>query len=113
MVVPEIKNSDEFRQLIASYFTTIKPLNDKTGCCIAEIKVSNYCELSYVITNMLKLCALALDHETPGISNMARDSSIDIALILKVVMQLLPLDEIEFMDEINKMLITNPNSTDL
>jgi hypothetical protein len=105
MEVQEIKNSEEFRQLIARYFTTIKPLNDKTGRCTVEIKVSNYCELSYVITNMLKLCALALDHETPGISNMARDSSIDIALILKVVMQLLPLEEIEFMDEINKMVV--------
>ncbi|MCV9931402.1 hypothetical protein OIU80_03845 [Flavobacterium sp. LS1R47] len=108
-----IVNTEDFRQLIARYFTTIKPVNDKTGSYTAEIRVSNYCELSYVITNMLKLCTLALDHETLEVSNTARDSSIDIALILKVVMQLLPLDEIEFLDEINKMLITDMKSKDL
>ncbi|MDN3671781.1 hypothetical protein QWY99_01700 [Flavobacterium branchiarum] len=113
MEVQKNVNSNEFRQLIARYFTTIKPLNGKMDSYTAEIKVLNYCELSSVITNMLKLCTLALDHETPEISNMPRDSSIDIALILKVVTQLLPLEEIEFLDEINKMFITNPNSTDL
>jgi hypothetical protein len=107
MEVKEIDKPEDFRQLITRYFTTIKPTNDKTDSHTAEIKVSNYCELSYVISNMLKLCILALDHEALGISKTAKDSSIDIALILKVVTQLLPMDEIEFLDEINKMVIAD------
>ncbi|MCV9927296.1 hypothetical protein OIU83_06510 [Flavobacterium sp. LS1R49] len=113
MGAQEIKNSEDFKRLIARYFTTIKPTNDKTGIYIAEISVSGYCELSYVISNILKLCILALDHETLGISKTAKDSSIDIALILKVVTQLLPIDEIEFLDEINKMVVTDLDLVDL
>ncbi|KIA98942.1 hypothetical protein OA93_06885 [Flavobacterium sp. KMS] len=113
MGAQEIKNSDDFKRLIARYFTTIKPINNKKDSYTAEISVSNYCELSYAISNMLKLCILALDHEAIGISKTAKDSSIDVALILKVVTQLLPMDEIEFLDEINKMVVTNPDSADL
>ncbi|KFF18414.1 hypothetical protein [Flavobacterium hydatis] len=105
MEVKEVDKPEDFRQLIARYFTTIKPTNDKVGIYTAEIRVSNYCELSCVISNMLKLCILALDHEAVGISKTTKDSSIDIALILKIVTQLLPMDEIEFLDEINKMVV--------
>ncbi|WP_409415474.1 hypothetical protein [Flavobacterium sp. PS2] len=107
MEAQRIENSEDFKQLIARYFTTIKPANDKADIYTTEIRVSSYCELSYVISNMLKLCVQVLDHEALGISKTAKDSSIDIALILKVVTQLLPLEEIEFLDEINKMVITD------
>ncbi|WP_242499233.1 hypothetical protein [Flavobacterium sp. 140616W15] len=107
MEAHEIMKSEDFRQLIDRYFTTIKPANDKKGVCAVEIKVLGYCELLYIISNMIKLCTLALDHEELEISNGVKDSSIDIALLLKVVTQLLPLDEIELLDEINKMFIAN------
>lgn len=98
MEAQEIENCEDFRQLITRYFTTIKPANDKTKVYTAEIRVLNYCELSYIISNILKLCILALDHEAPEISKTLKDSSVDIALILKVVTQLLPMEEIEFLD---------------
>ncbi|MBF7091933.1 hypothetical protein IUY40_10315 [Flavobacterium sp. ALJ2] len=98
---------EDFRQLIDRYFTTIKPTSDKTDIYTAEIKVLGYCELLYIISNILKLCTLALDHEALEISKESKDSSIDIALLLKVVTQLLPLEEIEFLDEINKIVTTN------
>lgn len=99
--------SEDFRQLIDRYFMTIKPINDKRDGYAVEIKVLGYCELSCIISNMIKLCALALDDEALEISKGGKDSSIDIALLLKVVTQLFPLDEIEFLDEINKMFTTN------
>ncbi|OUL64268.1 hypothetical protein [Flavobacterium sp. AJR] len=107
MEAQRIENSEDFKQLIARYFTTIKPANDKTDIYTAEIRVSSYCELLYIISNMLKLCILALDYEAPEMCMTLKDSSVDIALILKVVTQLLPMEEIEFLDEINKMVITD------
>lgn len=107
MEAQRIENSEDFKQLIARYFTTMKPANDKTDIYTTEIRVSSYCELSYIISNMLKLCIQALDHER------CKDSSIDIALLLKVVVQLLPLEEIEFLDEINKRVVMNADCKDL
>ena len=73
----------------------------------AEIRVLNYFELAYVISNMLKLCILALDQEAPEISNTVKNTSIKVGVVLEIVTQLLPIDEIEFLDEIHQMLIAD------
>jgi hypothetical protein len=73
----------------------------------AEIRVLNYYELAYVISNMLKLCILALDQEAPEISKTVKNTSINVAVVLEIVAQLLPLDEIEFLDEIDQILIAD------
>ncbi|WP_281631331.1 hypothetical protein [Flavobacterium luteolum] len=65
----------------------------------AEINVLNYSELGCVITNMLKLCILALEnenHKTP---------SIDVGLVLEQALQLFPTDEMELLDIVNEMLV--------
>jgi hypothetical protein len=74
---------------------------------IAEIRVLNYCELAYIISNMLKLCMLVLDQEAPKISETIKNPSINVASVLEIVAQLLPLDEIKLLDEMHQMLSTD------
>lgn len=104
----EIKNLEKIRKLSGRYFNTLKPVTDRKDIYTAEIRVLNYFELTYVVSNMLKLCILALDQEAPEISKTVKNTSINVGVVLEIITQLLPLDEIEFLDEIHQMLIKDP-----
>jgi hypothetical protein len=97
---------------MSQYLNTLKEPNDKTEFYTAEIKLLNYYELGCIITNMLKLCILALDHEAPKISETVKSPSINVALILEVVIQLFPVDEFELLSEINEFLIADSQGVD-
>ncbi len=106
----EIKNLDHLKKLTSLYFRTLKPLNDKTQMNAAQIKFLNYAEMGCVITDMLKLCILALNQNAHQVSGTYK-SAIDVALILETVLQLIPTDEFEFLSEIN-YLLENSNVND-
>ncbi|WP_281631153.1 hypothetical protein [Flavobacterium luteolum] len=102
----EIKNLD-LRKLASLYFHTLKPANNETN--VAEIKFQNYLELGCVITDMLKLCILALEQDAHKISETDKSQSINIGLILETVLQLIPQDEFDFLSEIDYLLNRNSN----
>ncbi|WP_427872176.1 hypothetical protein [Flavobacterium sp. MMS24-S5] len=102
----EIKNLD-LKKLTSLYFHTLKPANDKTN--VAEIKFQNYLELGCVITDMLKLCILALEQDAYKIPETDKRQSINIGLILETVLQLIPQDEFDFLSEIDYLLNRNSN----
>jgi hypothetical protein len=104
METNEIKKLENIRKLSVRYFNTLKPVTDKTDMYTAKIRVLNYCELAYVISNMLKLCILALDQEAPEISKTVKNQSVNVGIVLEIVAQLLPLDEIELLDEMHQIL---------
>ncbi|TPG38194.1 hypothetical protein [Flavobacterium pectinovorum] len=105
----EITNAEYLKKLMTNYLNTLKTPNDKTEYYTAEIKFLDYGELGCVITNMLKLCVLALDTEAQEISKTVKNPSINVALILEVVLQLFPVDEFELLSEINELLIADSN----
>lgn len=101
---------ENLRELTMRYFNTLKPSLDKTGTYTAQIKLSNYSELGCVITETLKLCIVALDHEAHKTSDTIKNSPINVALVLEMVLEMFPADEFEILDEINQMLTVNPQS---
>ena len=105
METNEIKNLEYLKKLTALHFHTLKPSGNKTESYTAEFKVVNYFELGCIITDMLKLCILALDHEAPKISGTIKNQSINVSLILETVVQLIPMDELEFLSDISEMLV--------
>ncbi|WP_406845318.1 hypothetical protein [Flavobacterium soyae] len=107
METKEIQNLDNIKKIATLYFNTLKRVNDENDVYTAKIKFLNYYELGSVIKNMLQLCILAVDHETHKISGTGKNQSINVGLILELVLQLFPLDELEFLDEINDLLETN------
>ena len=109
MEIKEVKDLEYLKKLMSLYLNTLKGPSDKTEFYTAEIKLVNYFELGCVITNMLKLCILALDGEAQEISKTIKDPSINVALILEVVMQLFPVDEFELLSEMNELLIEKNN----
>lgn len=111
METKEIKNLDNIKKITALYFNTLKRANDEKDVYTAEIKFINYYELGSVIKNMLQLCILAVDHETHKISETGKNQSINVGLILELVLQLFPLDEFEFLDEINETSIAESSNS--
>ncbi|MFH6963970.1 hypothetical protein ACHRVK_16395 [Flavobacterium plurextorum] len=109
METTEIKNLERLKKLITSYFRTLKQSEDKTETNVTQIKFANYYELGCVITNMLKMCVLALDHDAHKISTTNRDQ-INVSLILEQVLEMFPLHEFEFLSEISELFIEHPNN---
>ncbi|QSB26475.1 hypothetical protein HAV12_019225 [Flavobacterium sp. CLA17] len=105
METNEIKKLENLRKLIASHFNTLKSVNDKSVAYKAQIKMLNYYELGCAITNMLKMCVLALNQEEHKISDINQNQAIDVAIILEMVLEMFPLDEFELLSEINQIRI--------
>ncbi|MEO8532314.1 MAG: hypothetical protein ABI441_01120 [Flavobacterium sp.] len=105
METNEIKNLENLRELTTRYFNTQNPSSDTKGKCTTQISLQNYYELGSTITNMLKMCILALEQQEHKISEGDQDSSINVMLVLEMVLEMFPLDEFEVFDEINKMCL--------
>lgn len=99
----EIKNLEDFKKLTARYLNTLKPSVDEDEMYTAQIKFINYYQLGCVIKDMLKLCALAIDHDIPKIN-----PSINLSLIIETALQLFPTTELELLSDINQKIIAVP-----
>lgn len=97
----EIKILENLRKLTAKYCTTLNLSTDKSEFHTAQLKLVDYYELGCIITNMLKLCILALDSE----EHIMKKSPINVSLILETVLQMFPLDELEMLSEMNEILV--------
>lgn len=109
MEINEIKNLERLKKLSTLYFSTLKPTDAKSDTNVAQIKISNYSELGCVIAEILKLCIVALDYDAHKASNTIKTSPINVALILEMVLEMFPTDEMEILDEIYQMFIANPD----
>ncbi|MGE6353117.1 hypothetical protein ACQKCJ_04485 [Flavobacterium sp. NPDC079362] len=103
MEAKEIKNVEYLRKLVNKYLDISKEADNKADCSI-EIKFVNYYELGCTITDMLKLCILALNQETPRTSEKVENPSINVALILEVVLKMFPINEFELLTEISELV---------
>ena len=110
MNLHEIEKLDNLKKITSLYFRTLKPSNDETETNVAQIKFLNYAEMGCVITDLLKLCILALNQNAHQVSGTNK-SAIDVALILETILQLIPTDEFEFLSEINYMLLADAKTT--
>lgn len=92
----EIEKVNYLKKQSAQYLNILKSAEKGYN---AEINVLNYSELGCVITNMLKLCILALENDN------YKKPLIDVGLVLEQALQLFPTDEMELLDIINEMQI--------
>ena len=103
METNETQTLEKLKKLSAQYFTSLQPINEANSYT-AQFKVVNYLELGCVITDMLKLCILALDHDMHKIEEMKHES-INVSLILETVVQMIPLDEFEYLSYVEEIVV--------
>lgn len=105
----EIQNLEQLKQLSNLYCRTLKSSDNKTKPNVAQINFLNYFELGCTISDLLKLCILALNHDANKISQTNKNA-IDVSLILEMVLQMIPLDELEFLSHIKERLVVDSNN---
>jgi hypothetical protein len=103
METNETKNLEHLKELTALYFRTLKPTNDNSKMQIAQIKVLNYFELGCLISDLLKLCILALNNDMQNMEKK-KSESINISLVLETVLSIFPLDEMEFLGYVGEVV---------
>ncbi|SEO80123.1 hypothetical protein SAMN05444671_1382 [Flavobacterium sp. CF108] len=103
METNEFEIVKNLKRLTALHFRTLKPANDESKNYIAQIEVLNYLELGCVITDMLKLCILALDHDMHNVPEK-KNQSINVGLVLETVLQMFPLNEMEFLSCVGEVV---------
>ncbi|MEP6804034.1 MAG: hypothetical protein ABI892_05905 [Flavobacterium sp.] len=96
---------ENLRKLTSKYCNTLIPSTDKSGNHTAQIKMLNYYELGCTITEIIKLCIVALEQDAHKTSTTIKYSPINVPLILEMVLEMFPLDEFELITEINEVLV--------
>ncbi|WP_394772611.1 hypothetical protein [Flavobacterium sp.] len=103
METNETKKLENLKKIIEKYFNTLNSDNNTSEFYTAQIKI-NYYELGCVITNMLKMCILTLENEG-HIKSSTNKNPVNVSLILEMVLEMFPLNEFEFLGEINEMVV--------
>lgn len=94
--------------MILKYFNTLNPDNDEPEFYTTQIKISYY-ELGCIITNMIKMCVLALDHDE-HIKSDTNKNPVNVSLVLDMVLEMFPLNEFELLGEISEMIVGDSKS---
>lgn len=108
----EIEKLETIKRLTSNCLNTLRPVENKSGIHIAEIKVYDYYELASVIRNLMKLCIVALDHDGAEVPDTIENKSIDVGLILAIALQLFPIDEFELLNEISILFPADSRNED-
>lgn len=109
METHEIEKLENLRKLIASYFNPSKLGNDQSEVYNAQLNI-NYYELGCMITNMIKMCILTLDHGEDKMSN-SNKNPINVSLVLEMVLEMFPINKFELLGEINEMFVADSKNT--
>lgn len=103
MKTNEIETLARLKKLTSRYCNTLTPSIENKGTYTTKINMLNYCELAATITEILKLCIIALDYEAHK-PETTKYSPINVGLILEMVLEMFPTDEFELITEINEVL---------
>lgn len=103
MNADEIIKLEKIGMLSERLLNTLKPAKDKRGMFMAQIRVYDYYELASIIKNLMKLCIIAVHHDSVEVPPTIENQYIDVGLILGIAVQLFPIDEFELINEINDL----------
>ena len=104
-----VKNNNEpslfsqLKELEKEHFFALKPYIPEKGLYSIELITEGYGETSFMISNLIKVCITAL--ETENLSTRAvPQSHRNISEVLGYILDLIPHDEMEFLDKVRKLL---------
>ncbi|WP_431244259.1 hypothetical protein ACQ9BO_07810 [Flavobacterium sp. P21] len=103
MKTTDVKIEEELKELAIKTFTTLKPEKYDKDRFIVCFTVLDYKDLFFAISNMIKLCVHALDEDFE--SDTLGISKINIIQILEIAIELLPMEEAEFLDKSRSLLL--------
>ncbi|MFD2907508.1 hypothetical protein ACFSX9_02050 [Flavobacterium ardleyense] len=99
---------DELRRKSELVLCSLKAHPKKEGVCQISVNFANYVCLFGTISDLMKLCSVAIASEEPFVSDTVDNPTIDVASVLELAMQLIPHPEAEFLDEVKAILNKEP-----
>ena len=84
--------------------TTLAAHPKKEDIWQITVNFSSYSSLYSTVSDLMKLCTVALLTEAPYVSPLVGNPNIDLASIMELALQLLPKGEPEFLDEVRAVL---------
>lgn len=106
---PVIKNESDLSKFIKSLsekdFTTLKPYPFKKNIYTVGIVSEGYQDLSFMISNLLKVCILALEVERFPTRSIPQPEH-NIKEVLGYILDLIPHEEMELLDAVRDLALT-------
>lgn len=103
METTEIKHTEELQKLTNAFLTKLEPDKRKKDLYKVSFAVYDYSHLMFIISDLMKLCVNSIEDGFD--SDTAILSKINVAQILEIAIQLLPIDEAEFLDRSRELLL--------
>ena len=101
---------DQLKELEKMYFHALKPYIPEKGLYSIELITEGYCETSFMISDLIKVCIVALENENLSTRSIPQPHS-NISGVLGYILDLIPHDEMEFLDKARKLLSEQKTTT--
>lgn len=100
----------QLKDLEKMYFHSLKPYIPEKGLYSTELITEGYCETSFMISNLIKVCILALETENIP-TRVVPQPHHNVSEVLGYILDLIPHDEMEFLDKAQKLLSEQQTTT--
>ena len=100
---------NRLRELEWKYCGTLEPSQQREGHYSLKLINGGYQETMLIITNLIKVCMMAIEYPH-GSSKWLQEPDIVIADTIGHILDLMPYDEMEFLDEVRQLLSETPSN---
>src|SRR5690606_5121129 len=94
---------DKIKELAKVHFYTLKHYPNNKGLFYVNIRTEGYQELSFMISNLLKVCITALEADCFPTRAVPQPEH-NIREVLGYILDMMPYEEMEFLDKVQDML---------
>lgn len=96
---------EKLNTLQQSHLGILKPMENRNGSYYEiSIPVNSHLELMFLICNLLKVCTLAMGEQEAINEIQIRQPEHNVQEVLRHVLHLIPLEELQFVDEVSALL---------
>ena len=100
----EINTLEEFKAYARRHLQSLQPCEKPEGWYTVEIRVMSYFDAMSIACNLIKACLVVIDPDGAEVSSAVKINRINPCDLLELALQIIPVNEIEMIDEIHKMV---------
>jgi len=100
----------QLKELEKEHFFSLKPYIPEKGLYSIDLITEGYGETSFIISDLIKVCITALENENFSTRSVPQPHS-NISGVLGYILDLIPHDEMAFLDKVRKLLSEQKTTT--
>ena len=104
----ETKTTNELKALIEEHFQLLKPHKTNMGkFSVKNLQVDGYQDLFFTLRSLINVCIMALENRSFSNRPIINEPEVHVQTVLELVVKLIPFEEGEFLDKVEKMILQN------